>query len=56
MARKMGLPSIILTNNGLHSAAGLDFIVKIIFGPPGGTRIMDLNQYLEIMNTNTNVI
>ena len=25
-------------------------------GAPGGTRIMDLDQYLEKMNTNTNVI
>ena len=25
-------------------------------GPPGETRIMDLDQYLEKMNTNTNVI
>ena len=27
-----------------------------ISGAPGGTRIMDLDQYLEKMNTNTNVI
>lgn len=30
--------------------------VHIPSGPPGETRIMDLDQYLEKMNTNTNVI
>ena len=29
---------------------------RVLSGAPGGARIMDLDQYLEKMNTNTNVI
>ena len=33
-----------------------NLLVRKASGAPGGTRIMDLDQYLEKMNTNTNVI
>ena len=33
-----------------------NYHTKTCSGAPGETRIMDLDQYLEKMNTNTNVI
>ena len=47
-------PQIRLFECKIDSSA--HFYVPFPSGPPGETRIMDLDQYLEKMNTNTNVI
>ena len=52
----------ILRITRVHAPLNLDFLLTWGFSSPllpggrGGTRIMDLDQYLEKMNTNTNVI
>ena len=45
----------LLDNFNIKVDLNLGFSIKLSRAP-GGARIMDLDQYLEKMNTNTNVI